>query len=253
MKSFFIRPWLMGICLGLFLTSTLNTPVWGQAVNTQEKSEATAKQKTGLRFVLKDKDRQEGETPYVIVDAKTVIPIDIQTSSPSQRIPFPKDGTLRFFKEIPTKEKKNVPFYSAPVPTNMGNKLLGLISINDQGKYQIEYLDENKLKPGMIYFNNMTNQELMIHMPDVPSPEKKEILLKGGSEYILGGNSLPSTTTQIYKASLLHKASIKNMGDRWLPLVKFRITRYQKRAVLCLLLPDSSSQNVIFSQILITQ
>ena len=211
---------------------------------------ASAKLKTGVRFVMQEQFSQ-GSNLFTMLSPKKFCPVDFRSGLPGRRIPIPEGRILRMYSTLPEEGKPvPAPIYQGSIPLNVGNTVLGVVSRGQNGKFSIQYVDESNLKPGMVYFKNMTNKEIMINIADAPSSEQKQNIVKPGQEYVFGKATLIGTTTN-YKGALLQQMEIKKQGKRWLPTGKFILTRFKNRALLYLILPDMTTQTAVLNKITI--
>lgn len=199
--------------------------------------------KGGIRFLLRNKERQLPTGMVAQIDEKTFLPIELSALVPGSRIPLPKDGILRIYPEIPQKGKLIKPLYSGPIPTAMGKVMLGIVS--DLGdSLRIDFVSERELMPGRVFFMNLTNKPFLVNVKNVKG-EPAQISLNPETKYVFGKAQRVTDTSISFPAQLMHQVDTK-AGKMWLTERKFQVICYERQSSVVLIIPDKSATDVIF-------
>ena len=243
---------IIGFIFSFACVGMAQSPLGGTPLNAPKKAaEAQPKQKPGIRFVLRNREGSLPESVSMQIDERKFAPVDFRLGLPGERVSLPKINRIRIFEKEPTPEmiKKGVkPIVDAPIPAGMGPKMIGLVGYGKNG-YDIRFIDETGMRPGLVYFINLTNKDYLIDVPKAPGSETKRFDLKGGAQYTFGtaisGEYMDSIPYRIYQ-----QAMVKGQ-PQWIVERRSMMSLGKTRSSILILMPDAGNTSMILHEIMV--
>jgi len=173
-------------------------------MSSAQESKPAQKQKE-VRFLFLQKHKLTPDTIHVQSKTKHD-PLLISTRSPGEYHEIPATGkvTIGILETAETGEVL-IPLATATIPENV-TKTLALVVPTKEEKYFLVLIDENKFKPGSIFFYNNTNTDVGANI------QKKKIKIKANTTSIfnpVAGEKSKNTYAAFYDLGIKPKATPK--------------------------------------------
>lgn len=250
MKSVIIA---LSLCLSCFCMA--QAPLGGTPVKPAADNANKQDKKPAIRFVLRNQEGSLNEDAYLLVDDKKSVKVDLRLGLPGRRVAIPKTNRIRIFTQEPTPDliKKGIkPILDAPIPAGMGIKTIGIIGYDIKTKgYDIQFLDETGIKPGLVYFVNLTNKDYLVDVPKAPGSETKRFNLKAGSQYVFG-KSLVGDIPGTIPFRIYHQVPVQGQ-PQWILERRSLMGMGKTRSSILALMPDSSGTSMILHEMMVYQ
>lgn len=245
------------IIIALFLSLFFPSPGMGQSssgsvpIASPGKRSVNLSKQPGIRFVLRNREGSTASDFFMQIDQKKFVPVDFRLGLPGRRVAIPKTNRLRLFDKEPTPEmlKKGIkPILDVPVPSGMGERLIGMVGYGARG-YEIHFIDETGMKPGLVHFVNLTSKNYLVDAPKAPGSEQKRFDLKSGQQYSFG-KALPPNYMDPIPFRIYHQMMV-NGQPQWIVERRSMMNIGKTRSTIFVLMPDASGTSMITHEIMV--
>lgn len=116
----------------------------------------------GIRFTFKDIPGNCPKGLYLRLNKDKCILVTPIMGLAGARVPFPRTGMIEMYeKPIVNGEPQGKKIISIPLPAGLSTKVLGvIIPGQEEGQYNIFFVDEKQLNEGAIFIRNLTNERI---------------------------------------------------------------------------------------------
>ena len=242
------------LAIGLVCLSCMGLPAMGQSdsATTTEKKDKANVPKRAIRFILLNGSNPVTEKLILPTGKDTTEEIAIGRGMPGKKVMFPKaTKTLTLYGDVDKEGKPIEPLFKKDLPTDLGNKVLGLTNKGKSGKIDILFIDEDKIPYGGVMFYNLTNKNFVLNFPNPPAGEKQTLELKAHDTYLFGKTLAEAGVSTSTAATLMDLKKLPNGKEMWMKERGFMITSYKKRKVIFILTPNSNGTTVEMTEIML--
>lgn len=116
----------------------------------------------GIRFTFKDIPGNCPKGLYLRLSKEKCILVTPMMGLAGARVPFPRTGMIEMYeKPIMNGEAQGKKIISAQLPSGLSTKVLGVIMPGqEEGQYNLFFVDEKQLNEGAIFIRNLTNERI---------------------------------------------------------------------------------------------
>lgn len=175
------------------------------------------------------------------INKETFVEVPMRFGLPAARVPYPEDRVIRFYKEIPTKENKEQPFFKAELPANVTGKNLGIFCFAGN-QMQLSYIDEKDCQPGLSIIKNMTGNSYLFIIPNAPTGEKDKMILGANQEWKFA-QSLPKANRSL-ATEIRKEMTLPNGQKQWFVERKMMLKTDKVCGNIVLILPHASGNSI---------
>ncbi len=192
----------------------------------------------GIRFVYQNAGVSSEEEPHIILDRDKYVRLPCIMGLPGKRMPFPKGGKVILTKGKPAFDKATGKLsnllLSAPLPTGMGDKVLGLLVPVDDEKMSLIFIDESSFKQGEVDLRNFTTETLNLRL----GKDKVVVLKPGESKVFIPDNYKPGS--YVSTRAMLYRQDPKT--SQWVSVRAYQLETQPKGSELNLFVWNSATK-----------